>query len=386
MPQSDTLDILERLIAFDTVSSRSNIALIEFIEQYLAKLNLTGIRSGSEPEHKANLIVTIGPPNVPGIILSGHTDVVPVDGQAWTSPPFTATRVEHRIYGRGTADMKGFLACVLAVAPHMCQAKLKRPIYLAFSYDEEIGCLGVRHLLPWLRDLPQRPIACIVGEPTSMEVIVAHKSSRSFRVTVTGLEGHSSRAPESVNAVEYAARLIVFISDLGRRLASSGMRDELFDIPFTTTNTGLCQGGIQINIVPVSCTFMFEFRSLPDEDADALIEEVRSYADSVLLPQMRAVYGKSDITITPASSIPALNTDPGSDVVSLVKTLAGRNSHAKVAYGTEAGLFAGEAGIPSVVCGPGSIGVAHKPDEYIEDRQLELCELFLDRLIGWASA
>ena len=209
MPQSDTLDILERLIAFDTVSSRSNIALIEFIEQYLAKLNLTGIRSGSEPEHKANLIVTIGPPDIPGIILSGHTDVVPVEGQAWTSPPFTATRLEHRIYGRGTADMKGFLACILAAAPRMCQAKLKRPIYLAFSYDEEVGCLGIRHLLPWLRDLPQRPIACIVGEPTNMEVIVAHKSSRSFRVTVTGLEGHSSRAPESVNAVEYAARLIV---------------------------------------------------------------------------------------------------------------------------------------------------------------------------------
>ncbi len=380
MPRDLTLECLGKLIGFDTTSRNSNLELIAWVEDYLRGHGVASRRISDE-EGKTNLLATIGPADRPGIVLSGHTDVVPVDGQAWSSDPFAAERRDGRIFGRGSADMKGFLACVLGAVPAMTRAGLQQPLHLAFSYDEEVGCLGVRSLIRDLAAWPQRPLACIVGEPTSMEAVVAHKAKRSLRVTVTGRDGHSSLAPLAVNAVEYAARLIVFIRDIGERLKAEGPHDELFDVSHTTAHTGLIAGGTQLNIVPATCSFEFEFRVLPRSDADALVEEVRAFARDVLLPEMRAVAPESDIAFEYISQFPGLDTDPEAPVVSLIKTLARRNGHGKVAYGTEGGLFS-DGGIPTVVCGPGDIAQAHKPDEFIDLEQLDKCETFLARLIA----
>lgn len=379
-------EILTRLIAFDTVSRNSNLPLIEWIEGYLAEFGVASHRVYDETRQKANLIATIGPVDVPGIVLSGHTDVVPVDGQPWSTDPFEATVIDGKLYGRGSSDMKGFCACVLAAVPDMVSARLETPFHLCFSYDEEVGCIGVRGALREMRDWPVRPRACIVGEPTMMNVVIGHKSKRSWRVTVRGKTGHSSLAPNYVNAVEYASRLAVFISDIGRDLAENGARDPLYDVEHTTAHVGMLNGGTQLNIVPDLATFDFEFRAVSADDPDALVDRVKAHAAEVLVPAMRAVDPAAGIDFHLISGVDGLDTQPEDEVVSFAKSLANRNDHSKVAFGTEGGLFQTMADIPTVVIGPGDIGRAHKADEYIGLAEIEAGTAFLGRLVARCAA
>ena len=381
-----SVDHLEALVGFDTVSHRSNLALIDYLEESLAPLGARLERIPSDAGDKANLIASFGPAELPGYILSGHTDVVPVDGQAWRSDPFTLTERDGRLYGRGTVDMKGFLACCLAKAPQMAEARLQAPLHLVFSYDEEVGCLGVRDIVKRLGDwkVPQR--GCLVGEPTSMDVVTSHKAKRAFRAEVAGSPGHSSRAPHFVNAIDFAAEFLVELRRLGREIEETGPRDPRFDVPFTTTHVGLIQGGEALNIVPERCRFEFEFRALPNEDVDAMAAHMQRFVDAELLPRMKAISPDAGFRLESTIAYPGLDTAPEAGIVGLAKRLAGRNDHRKVAYGTEGGRFSKTGGIPTVVCGPGDIGRAHKADEFITRDELSACEAFLDALIEHASA
>jgi acetylornithine deacetylase len=329
---------------------------------------------------KANLYATLGPPDRPGIALSGHTDVVPVDGQEWSSDPWRVTRRDGRLVGRGACDMKGFLGIVLACVPEFLRRGLHTPIHLAFSYDEEIGCVGVRRLLDVLRDMPVKPRACIIGEPTGMKVTVGHKGKKSVRCRVRGVEAHSSLAPRAVNAVEMAAEVIVHLRGMARRFAREGPFDDGYDVAHTTAHTGVIHGGTALNIVPRDCHFDFEFRYLPGEDVEAMFAEIRDHAERTLQPAMREISAEAGFAWEELSWFPGLATPVDSEIVELAKALSGSNSTIKVAFGTEAGLF-DEFGIPTIVCGPGSIEQAHKPDEWVSLEQLALCETFMRRLM-----
>ncbi len=379
MPTPATLELLDRLISFDTTSRNSNLPLIDWAEDWLTGQGARCLRVPDETGTKANLWASIGPEGVPGWVLSGHTDVVPVDGQAWASDPFRLDRRGSRLYGRGTTDMKGYLACCMGLVPQLDPARMTRPIHLALSYDEEVGCLGVRGLIAAVAGTIPTPVGCIVGEPTQMRVCVAHKAKRSLRATFTGTTGHSSRAPEFVNAVEYAARLVVWLQARGRRMMAEGARDALFDTPHSTTHVGVSRGGTALNIVPDEAVADFEFRVVPGEDADALVAEVTEFVETTLMPEMRATDPAAGVTLELRSAFPGLDTDPAAPVIETLRLLTGQGGHIKVAYGTEAGLFQA-AGFPSVVCGPGSIAEAHKADEFIEAAELAACEAMLTRL------
>lgn len=380
----DSVAILSALVGFDTTSRLSNLPLIAWVEAYLAHHGVVGRRLPDATGRKATLWVTIGPADVPGYILSGHTDVVPVDGQDWASDPFVLTERAGRLYGRGACDMKGFVACALARVPAMVAAPLARPIHLALSYDEEVGCVGVCDLVDELAAAPLKPMACFVGEPSGMQVVLGHKQKRSLRAVVRGRACHSSLAPQGVNAVDYAALLAVKVREIGQRLAQ-GPSDPLYETPVSTAHTGTLHGGTALNIVPDHAEMVFEFRVLPDQDIETLVAEVKTFAREVLEPQMRAVDPDTGIDLTVFAGFPGLDTAPDAPVASLAKRLAGRNDHAKVAYGAEAGRFA-QAGIPSVIVGPGDIARAHRPDEFITRDELAACEAFIDRLIAEACA
>ena len=374
-------DILTALVGFDTVSRNSNLDLIAWVEKYLDSLGVKHERIYDETGKKSNLWATIGPADVPGYILSGHTDVVPVDDQNWTDDPFTLTERDGKLYGRGATDMKGYVACCLAVVPDMLKADLKKPLHLAFSYDEEVGCFGARRMIDQVIPArPAKPIACFVGEPTEMDVVIGHKGKRSFKVTVRGRTCHSSLAPMGVNSVEYAARVIAKVRDISDRLAKTGAREALYDVPFTTGHTGYLHGGTTLNIVPDIATFEFEFRLIPADKSDVLAKEVIDYATNVLEPEMKAVAPEAGFDFFSRGEMAGLDTPENADVTLLAKQLSGRNHHSKVAYGTEAGLFS-NAGVPTVVIGPGSIDQAHKADEFIAVSELEKCGRFLGRLI-----
>ncbi len=381
MVDKNSIKMIEKLVSFDTTSRLSNLALIEFIEGYLQKLGIKSTIVHSEDKKKANLYATLGDTNSPGIMLSGHTDVVPVDGQDWDTKPFEIATSQDRLYGRGTSDMKGFIGIVLAQIPNFLNRKLKTPIHLAFSYDEEVGCIGVRRLLDVIKDAPTKPYMCIVGEPTSMEVVIGHKGKRSYDVSVRGLEAHSSLTPIGVNAIEYAAELITHLKYLADNFSSTGFRDALYDIPHTTVHTGTITGGTALNIVPKDCFFQFEFRYIEEDNPDEIENGIKKYIDEELIPKMHKISADTGITINCANDMPSLNLKPEEEVVTFVKALAGKNNHSKVAFGTEAGLFQKRANIPTVVCGPGDIAQAHKPNEYIEIKQIEECEIFLSRLM-----
>lgn len=376
---SETHDLIAQLVGFDTVSHKSNMQLIEFIADYLARHGIAAELFRDPSGTKANLFATIGPAGRPGVVLSGHTDVVPVEGQDWSSDPFTLRQAEDRLYGRGTADMKSFIAAALAQVPHFLAADLKTPIHFAFSYDEEIGCVGVHSLIDDLAKRPIRPLACIVGEPTGMAVINAHKGKVTQICTVTGKAAHSSQTHKAANAVEAASRLVVFLSDMARRLREDGPFVADMDPPFTTVHVGPIHGGEALNIVPSHCRFEFEIRFLPGQDREVLLEEVRQFAEAEILPGLQVAAEEAAIEWEQTSLIVALDEGEDSPAVALAKSLTGANSTGKVAFGTEAGLFSGIE-IPTVVCGPGSIDQAHKPDEYITLDQLALCENFMDRL------
>jgi acetylornithine deacetylase len=375
------VEILSKLVAFDTTSSNSNLPLIEWVEATLLPLGFALERIPDASGGKANLWASIGPRDVPGYILSGHTDVVPTEGQAWASDPDRLRQDGGRLYGRGACDMKGFLAVCLAMAEEMKGPALARPIHLAFSYDEEVGCVGARGIVEMLRNGPVRPEACFVGEPTNMGVVVGHKGKRSVRVRVRGLTCHSSLAPQGVNAVEAGARLVAEISRIARDLAATGRRDPLYDIPHSTGHVGVLRGGTALNIVPDECEILFEFRVIGGDDPDELVRQVMRYAQDTLEPGMRAVDPGTGIDFDVYAGFPGLDTAPDAAVVTLAKAMSGRNDHAKVAFGTEAGLFHEIAGIPTVVIGPGSIEQAHKADEWVEIEQLEKCAAFVGRLI-----
>ena len=385
MHRLSSQQILAQLIAFDTTSSKSNLGLIDHVRDYLAGYGVDSRLVMDATGQKANLWATIGPADRPGVILSGHTDTVPVEGQHWASDPYVLTERDGRLYGRGACDMKGFLACALAAVPDLVARDLARPVHLAFSYDEEVGCVGVIGLLEMLRAEALRPAMCIVGEPTLMQVVIGHKAKRSMRVTVRGRSCHSSLAPQGVNAVDYAARLAVRMQDIAARLAATGGRDTDYDITHSTAHTGTIHGGTALNIVPDLCTLDCELRVLPHEDADALVQELRDYARNELEPMMQRIAPEAGIEIDLYAQFPGLETAPDAEIVTLAKRMVGSNAHSKVAFGTEGGRFAEALGVPTIICGPGAIAQAHKPDEYIEPSQLAACDDFLRQIADWAA-
>lgn len=376
-----SIDILSRLVSFDTTSRNSNLPCIEWIEEYLRSHGVRSERVVDETGTKANLWATIGPDDVPGYVLSGHTDVVPVDGQDWATEPFVLTEKGGKLFGRGAADMKGFNAVCLAMVPAMKKAGLKRPIHLAFSHDEEIGCVGVRSLLHRLKDKAVKPLGCFVGEPSNMQVIIGHKSSVRLWVTIRGRAAHSSLAPTGVNAIEWGARVVARIRDIEEELERDGFRDPLYDMPHTTIQVGLFSGGAAPNIVPQDARFTFEVRAIGHDSPHAIAASVEKWAKEELEPRMKAVAPEAGFDFDWRGDVPGFDAAPEDELVTLAKKFAGRNDHAKVSYGTEGGLFVKIAGIPSVVVGPGSIEQAHKPDEYIEISELESCAGFIARLI-----
>ncbi|ANK80679.1 MAG: acetylornithine deacetylase (ArgE) [Rhizobiales bacterium NRL2] len=382
-PGTRTLDILDRLIAFDTTSRNSNLDLIRWAESYLAERGVTSALQFDETGEKANLWATIGPADVPGVMLSGHSDVVPVDGQEWASDPFRAETRDGRIYGRGTADMKAFIAICLAHADDFAAARLKMPVHIALSYDEEVGCLGGRQLASMLSGLEVKPRLCVVGEPTNMGVVIGHKGKSSYRCHVRGFECHSSLTHEGVNAVEYAALTIAAIRRLAEDKRANGPFDEAFDPPYTTVHTGVVQGGTALNIVPRDCEFLFEFRNLPADEPEDLLARVREEADR-LCAEMRAVRPETGIEFERVAWFAGLETSEDAEVATLAKSFAQTNATSKVSFGTEAGHYHG-AGVPTIVCGPGDIAQAHKPDEFVALDQIAACEAFFGRLLGWMT-
>lgn len=382
-PRPDRIrHLLADLVGFDTVSDRTNLPLIAHIESYLASLGVKSARIVDETGQKASLWVTIGPEDRPGLVLSGHTDVVPVVGQDWSHDPFQLVERDGRLYGRGTTDMKGFVAVCLAMVPEMLEAKLKTPIHLAISYDEEIGCVGVRPMLREVAKKRVKPLGCFVGEPTQMQVIIGHKGKHGVRATFRGLARHSSIAPDGVNAIEYAAELITEIRRRAVKLASDGARDNLYDVPHTTLLTSIVHGGAALNIVPDTCTVEFECRGIGITEARQVTDAIVAWAKAELEPAMKAKNAECGIAFEEILDYPALDTSADAAIVTLAKSLAGRNDHAKVAFGTEAGLFVSMADVPSVVIGPGSIAQAHTPDEFVEMAELEKCAGFVEKLIA----
>ncbi|MBV6754569.1 acetylornithine deacetylase [Pseudomonas chlororaphis] len=373
-------DLLAALIAFDTTSRESNLHLIEFVRDYLARLDVPCELIFNEERSKANLFATLGPDDRPGIVLSGHTDVVPVDAQPWTVAPFELSEKDGKLYGRGTADMKGYIACVLAAVPELLAAPLRLPVHIALSYDEEVGCLGVRSLLAELEQRPHKPLLCIIGEPTELKPVLGHKGKLAMRCDVHGAACHSAYAPQGVNAIEYAAELIGELGRIGSQLRAAHRQDPRFDPPFSTVQTGVISGGKALNIVPADCRFDFEVRALPSQDPREVAEQLEQYAEQQVLPRMRAVNEASSIRFSELSAYPGLATDPQSEAARLIAQFCGSNEFSTVAFGTEGGLF-DAIGIPTVVCGPGSMDQGHKPDEFVSLEQLQGCDAMLQRLI-----
>ena len=382
MTEKNAIDILKSLVGFDTTSSKSNLDLIGFIESYLNIHKIKSTLVYNSSRKKANLYATIGSGSEGGIMLSGHTDIVPITGQAWTDDPFNLTQKENKLYGRGTADMKGFLALILSRVPKMISANLSKPIHLAFSYDEEVGCIGVHRLLDFINSNSIKPVFCIVGEPTSMEVVTGHKGKCAYQVVVKGLACHSGQAPFGVNAVDYAAKLISYIAEIAKEKSIKGPFDYDYEVPYSTLHTGVISGGTILNIVPDSCQFEFEIRHLIEDNPKELINKIKLYAKEHLVPDMHKVSSKTDIHFKEKVTYPGLLIDANSEPVRYVKKLLNNEKHKKVIFGSEGGLFQEKLNLPTVVCGPGSIDQAHKANEYISIDQLEKGGKFLDELIN----
>ena len=377
-------DILERLLAFDTVSSRPNLALMTYVKDLLDAAGIATTLIPDATGSKANLYASTGP-GAGGVMLSGHTDVVPVVGQAWTKPPFALTEADGRYYGRGAADMKGFVACAISAMLDAAKRPLKVPLHLALSYDEEVGCLGVRSLIDLLAAAPIKPRFCIVGEPTGMQVATGHKGKVALRATCTGREGHSALAPLALNALHFAADFLIAVRTLQAEVAATGLRDGDYDVPYTTLHVGKMSGGVQVNIVPNHAVLDFEIRSLADEDVPALIRRLEADANAITAP-LRAEFPEAAIRIERLWDYPGLGTPSDAGVVNFVKGLTGANGTIKGACGTEGGLFDQRLGIPTVICGPGSMAQGHKPDEYVTVEQMNRCQAMLAALVARLEA
>jgi acetylornithine deacetylase len=382
-----SLPWIERLVSMDTTSRVPNLGLIETVRDALAARGIASTLTHDPRGGWANLFATVpahdGSTNG-GIVLSGHTDVVPVDGQTWDSDPFRPEIRDGRLYGRGTCDMKGFIGAALALLPDMQAAKLAQPIHFALSYDEEVGCAGAPLMLADLAKRGVKPAGCIVGEPTSMRPVIAHKGVNAYNCCVRGQAAHSSLTPKGLNAIEYAARLICHIRDVADQFRAQGPFDELYDVPFSTAQTSTIQGGNAINTVPAECRFAFEFRNLPTLDPEQIFARIEAYARDTLLPQMHREHPNAAIEFSKIASAPGLDATEQAAITQLVRALTADQSKSKVAYGTEAGLFE-RAGVPSIVCGPGSIEQAHRANEYVELAQLAACEQFLRKFIRSVS-
>ncbi len=378
-----TLDLLGALVGYRSVTQDSNLGVIDHAEHVLRAVGATCTRTEDPAGGKANLFATIGPDVDGGVVLSGHTDVVPADGQAWETPPFTATRRHGRVYGRGTADMKGFLACVLAMAPRFAVADLRRPVHLALTFDEEIGCRGAPLLLAELARSGRRPAAAIVGEPTSMQVVTAHKGCHEYTTTITGVAGHGSAPDRSVNAIWHAARYVMRLHDLADELRDRAPADSPFDPPESTLSIGTIHGGQARNVVPGTCSFDWEFRPIDDGDARWVAAAVHRIEQEEVA-RLRDLHPDAGLETSCDGEVGGLDTPHDSPAVELLRRLVDDVAPTVVPYNTEAGLFQA-AGIPAVVCGPGSITVAHRPDEYIAVDQLSACLELLDRLVAELS-
>lgn len=372
--------ILARLIAFDTTSTTSNLELIDFVRNLLEDHGARSQLVHNDDHSCANLYATIGPDQVGGVMLSGHTDVVPTTGQDWNSDPYQMQTGDELLTGRGACDMKGFIACVLAALPLIRDKPLHTPLHLAFSYDEEIGCVGAKRLVETMAGFDVKPRIGLIGEPTDMAMVLGHKGKVSYRVTVTGLSCHSAYISNGVNAVEYAAELIAFIRSMNQRVQQQQL-DQSYSVPYSTFHVGNIRGGTALNIVPKQCQFEFEIRNLPQQDIDTLVHDIRHYASDVLLTDMLARYPEASIEFDELSYYPGLHTDPASAVIACTRAInpidrIGDN----VSFGTEAGLF-DDIGINCLVCGPGSIDQAHKPDEFVRREQLRYCDQMLENLV-----
>jgi acetylornithine deacetylase len=377
-------EMLEKLVAFDTTSAKTNIPLIEFVESYLTSHDIKSERVQTEDGLKSSLHAVIGPEDTPGIGLSGHTDVVPVVGQNWSTDPFTLTQKGSRLYGRGSCDMKGFIACILSHVPEFKTRTLKTPIHLLLSYDEEVGCTGVRPMISELGKLLPAPKLVIVGEPTSMKVVDGHKSINGFETVVTGKESHSGKPHLGVNAIMAAGQLVSELTriDAELRARADGPR---FDPPYTNVAVALIEGGTARNITPKECKFTWMFRSVPATDPQEIINRFAKFAEEEVLPAMKEVCPDASIETVQKSRVPSLQAPEGSPAVSLALKLAGQNETFAVSYGTEGSLFE-EAGYSSVIIGPGDIEQAHAPDEFVEESELEACSGFLDKVADYAEA
>ena len=380
MTHQTTLDLLKTLVAFDTTSRNSNLELIEFIVDYLSGLNIDCQLVRNRDGDKANLYATIGPTDRPGVMLSGHTDVVPIDGQSWSVPAFELTTAQARAYGRGTADMKGFIASAL----HTCQLAsshtLKTPLHLALSFDEEIGCIGVHSLLELLAGASIQPMMCIVGEPTNLKVATGHKGKIALTAKCVGSAGHSALAPKALNAIHLATDFIAAIRDLQVHVRDTHHHDSDYGVPYTTLHVGKINGGVAVNIVPDSCIIEFEIRNVAEDSLAPIIGRLNDAATHIV-NLVKDDHPAAHIEITEAFSYPGLMTPKDAAVVDFVKSLTGENDTMKVAFGTEAGLFTEKLDIPSVVCGPGSMDQGHKPDEFIELSELDKCDRMLSKLV-----
>ena len=375
------IELLNTLIGFDTTSYNSNLELIEFIQSYLSSYDIDSTLIHDESGKKANLYATIGRTDIGGVMLSGHTDVVPVAGQDWDTDPFSLTESSDKLYGRGSADMKGFIALVLSRVPEMVSKELTKPIHLAFSYDEEIGCVGVQRMLDLLEHQPIKPSCCIIGEPTGMEVVIGHKGKLATRVKVRGHACHSGQSPLGVNAIDFASELIVYIRKLAHEKAQNGPFDKDYEVPYTTLHTGVVGGGTALNIVPNLCQFDFEIRHLYEEDPQHLLNQIKNFARDHLEKEMHLIDSDTGFDFETLATYPGLLTDPGIEFVRYVKQLLDNNAHSKVIFGSEGGLFQKRLGIPTLVCGPGNIDQAHKANEYISLDQLQKGGNFLDCLL-----
>ncbi|MBC3366417.1 acetylornithine deacetylase [Pseudomonas sp. SWRI154] len=374
--------IFERLLAFETVSSESNMALIEYVRDVLLGKGIESLIVKDESGKKANLFASAGPRELPGILLSGHTDVVPAAGQAWTVPAFQATFRDGRVYGRGSCDMKGFIALAIDAMLDAADHSLNRPLQLALSHDEEIGCVGVRRLLDVLHLAPVRPFLCVIGEPTNMQFVLGHKGKGSYRTYCRGLEAHSSLAPRSVNAIHVACDFIAALRRSQQQLQEQGAQDAAYDVPYSTVHVGQIVGGKALNIVPNLCTLDFEVRNLPADNLDQFLEHLREQAE-VIVREAKKLSSVADIEIETLNVYPGLDTHPSIEAVRFLKDFAAPGTGtAKVSFGTEGGLFKQRLDVPVVVCGPGSIEQAHKPDEFIEISQMEAGERFLAQMLG----
>ena len=386
---TDSIDWLTRLIAFNTVSRHSNLVLIEEVKTYCEQLGLTVDLTFNDAKNKANLFVTVPAGKDAdeinhGLVLSGHTDVVPVDGQDWTSEPFTATIRGDKLYGRGACDMKGFIACALTLLPQAVKlsnaGQLRRPLHLALSFDEEVGCLGAPLLLADLKVRGITPDYCIVGEPTNMAMVVAHKGIAVYRCRVHGKSAHSSLTAQGVNAISYASRLIGYVDELAQEISHRSDNDELFDVPYSTLSVGTIQGGTATNIVPNLCEFTFDYRNLPHMTQDDILAPIAAKV-AELSAQMQARAADTGIELLQEESVPAMTDSDSAELQALIIALTGDDTRHKVAYATEGGQFT-NSGIPTIICGPGSIEQAHKADEYVALSEMARCDEFLQKLLN----